>query len=268
MSVQPGPPSFMELDIALAGFIVGTLVGLTGIGGGSLLTPALIVIFNVTPLTAVGTDLVFNAVTKLFGSAQHARQGTINYRLVLFLAIGSIPGALGGIGLISLLERVYDVDAGAVVIGVLSVILIFAGAIMVLRPLLDRRELPPTDVRIFVPFEVRRRITIALGLVTGFLVGITSIGSGALILPVLTLFYPLKMNRIVGTDIFHAMVLASVAAAAHWGAGNVDWGLAGNLLVGSIPGVLIGSRLLLVAPDRLMRPALAGLVIYSGVRLL
>lgn len=259
----------MDFDLALLGLIVGVLIGLTGIGGGSLLTPALIVIFKTHPLTAVGTDLVFNAATKLFGSFQHARQETISYRLAFYLGLGSIPAALGGVALVALLER-NDLDATGVVRTVLAVTLIVAGVLMIARPLLDRREAQKerTDVRFFVPFEKRVRFTALLGAAVGFLVGVTSIGSGALIVPVLSLFYPLPMNRIVGTDIFHAMLLASVASLAHWSVGNVDWSLAGNLLVGSIPGVLIGARLAVVAPDRVMRPALGLLVILSGARVL
>ena len=257
----------MEFDIALAGLIVGTLVGLTGIGGGSLLTPTLIVFFNVNPLTAVGSDLVFNAATKLFGSAQHGRQGTINYKLAFILASGSIPAALAGIGLITLLKEVYDVDADKAITRILAGTLVLAGGIMLARPLLERRGQNP-EPRLVATFEVRKRATIALGAAVGFLVGMTSIGSGALIVPILTLLYPLPMRRIVGTDIFHAVLLASVASMAHWGAGNVDWDLTGNLLIGSIPGVLFGARLAMRAPDRVMRTALGVLVILSGIRLI
>jgi uncharacterized membrane protein YfcA len=257
----------MDFDLALAGIIIGTLVGLTGIGGGSLLTPALIIIFKFNPLTAVGTDLVFNAATKLFGSVQHSRQGTIDYRLAFTLAVGSIPASLAGIGLITLLEHVYGVNIEQTILRVLAGTLIVAGGIMILRPLLERPGQRPDEVRIQLPHAARRRTTIALGAVTGFLVGLTSIGSGALIVPVLSLFYPLAMKRLVGTDIFHAMLLASVTATAHWGAGNVDWGLAGNLLIGSVPGVVFGARLAVVAPDRVMRTALGLLVVFSGARL-
>lgn len=258
----------MDFDITLAGLVVGVLIGLTGIGGGSLLTPALIVIFKTNPLTAVGTDLVFNAATKLFGSVQHGRQGTISYRLAFYLGLGSIPAALAGVGFITLLEDGYNVDASHVVKIILGVTLLLAGVLMIVRPIIDRRNKRPTDVRFFVPFERRIRFTVLLGAVVGFLVGVTSIGSGALIVPMLTLFYPMSINRVVGTDIFHALVLASVASAAHWGAGHVDWTLAGNLLIGSIPGVLLGARLAIIAPDRVMRPALGLLVIFSGIRLL
>ncbi len=255
----------MDYEIALAGLVVGTLVGLTGIGGGSLLTPTLIVLFKVNPLTAVGSDLVFNAITKIFGSAQHSRQSTINYKLAFILATGSIPAALAGIGLIELLKEVYEVDADKLVTRILAGTLVLAGGTMVLRPLLqDSRQ---SDMRGLATFEVRKRVTVVLGMVTGFLVGLTSIGSGALIVPVLTLLYPLPLKRIVGTDIFHAMLLAGVASLAHWGAGNVDWSLTWKLLAGSIPGVIFGSRLAVVAPDRVMRTALGLLVIFSGARL-
>ena len=257
----------MEFEIALTGLIVGTLVGLTGIGGGSLLTPTLIVFFKVNPLTAIGSDLVFNAVTKLFGSAQHARQGTINYKLAFFLASGSIPAALAGIGLITLLEDVYNVDADKAVTRILAGTLIMAGGIMILRPLIQQMG-HEGQTHVMATFEVRKRVTIALGAGTGFLVGMTSIGSGALIVPVLTMLYPLSMRRIVGTDIFHAVLLAGVASMAHWGAGNVDWELSGNLLIGSIPGVLFGARLAVVAPEQIMRTALGMLVIFSGIRLI
>ncbi len=258
----------MDLDLALAGIIIGTLVGLTGIGGGSLLTPALIIIFKFNPLTAVGTDLVFNAATKLFGSLQHSRQSTIDYRLAFSLALGSLPASLAGIGLITLLENVYDVDIEKTITRVLAGTLILAGGTMILRPLLERPDQRPDEARIQLPPVALRRTTILLGAVAGFLVGLTSIGSGALIVPVLSLFYPLAMKRIVGTDIFHALLLSTVTASAHWGAGNVDWDLAGNLLVGSVPGVLFGARLAVVAPDRVMRTALGLLVVFSGARLL
>ena len=255
----------MEFEIALAGLVVGTLVGLTGIGGGSLLTPTLIVLFKVNPLTAVGSDLFVNAVTKLFGSAQHARQGTINYKLAGYLAIGSIPAALAGIGLISLLE-LYDFDVDVLLRRLLAGTLILAGATMAFRPLL-LREAPDTDLTVQANIRVRVRTTVLMGAVAGFLVGLTSIGSGALIVPVLTILYPLPIRRIVGTDIFHAVLLAGVASLAHWGAGNVDWTLTGNVLIGSVPGVLVGARLSMVAPDRVLRTALGLLVILSGVRL-
>jgi uncharacterized membrane protein YfcA len=258
----------MDLDLALAGLIIGTLVGLTGVGGGSLLTPALIIIFKFNPLMAVGTDLVFNAATKLFGSLQHSRQNTIDYRLAFSLALGSIPASLAGIGLITLLENVYDVNIEKTITRVLAATLILAGGTMLLRPLLERSNQRPDEARIELAPVALRRTTIMLGAVAGFLVGLTSIGSGALIVPVLSLFYPLAMKRIVGTDIFHALLLSTVAASAHWGAGNVDWNLAGNLLVGSIPGVLFGARLAVVAPDRVMRTALGLLVVFSGARLL
>lgn len=255
----------MDFEIALAGLVVGTLVGLTGIGGGSLLTPTLIVFFKINPLTAVGSDLFFNAVTKVFGSGQHARQGSISYKLAFVLAAGSIPSALAGILLITLLDR-HDVDVDALITKTLSATLILAGLVMAFRPILTRYQ-DEGALRPSSNFDMRTKTTVLFGAVVGFLVGLTSIGSGALIVPVLTLLYPLAPSRIVGTDIFHAVLLASVASMAHWGAGNIDWTLTANLLIGSVPGVLLGARLSLVAPDRVMRTALGLLVVLSGVRL-
>jgi uncharacterized membrane protein YfcA len=246
------------------GLLGGLLIGLTGMGGGAIMTPLLIVL-GVTPVTAVGTDLAYSAVTKTFGAAQHSRQGTMNTRLILWLALGSVPASVVGVQVLEWLQRSGTTSADDVVKHALGVTLVGVAAIVLALPFIKRRHANMTGE--FHPSRKRAAATIALGAVVGLLVGFTSVGSGSLLVPVLILFYPMTMPKLVGTDIAHAALLTTAASIGHIVAGNVDYALAGTLLIGSIPGILIGSRLTTRVPDRVLRPALGILLVTTGLRL-
>lgn len=234
-------------------------------GGGAIMTPLLIGLVGVQPVTAVGTDLTYAAATKLFGAAQHKRQGTVNLRLTLWLAAGSVPAAIASVQVLEWVRRAGVADADAVVKHTLGVALIVIAAIVIALPLLKRRRREP-EVE-FRPTARRAAATIALGAVVGSLVGFTSVGSGSLLVPVLIFFFPMTMARVIGTDIYHAALLTTAASLGHIAAGNVDYPLAGSLLIGSIPGIIIGSRLTTRVPDRVLRPALGALLFTTGLRL-
>ncbi len=254
----------MDPAIVLFGLGIGLLVGMTGMGGGSLMTPLLILIFNTQPTTAIGTDIFYSAITKIFGSWRHLRLGTVNVELVRWLALGSVPAAVGGVALVSVLEQHVSEDRlNSLVYAVLGGTLLVVGIItltraLLLRSLIDERE----------RFEVERRHKVAaivIGASTGFVIGITSAGSGTVIAILLIAIYRLAPKKVVGTDIVHAAILLTAAAIAHWVGGNVDFGLAGNILVGSVPGVIVGAALSDRAPQGFIRVALGVVLIGSGI---
>ena len=257
---------FAHLDVlhAVAGLLVGLLVGLTGVGGGSLMTPLLVLMFGVTPQTAVGTDLLYAAVTKSVGMTVHHQRATVDWRVMRRLATGSIPAAL--LTLVALNTFIHiGSNTSRVILDVLgSLLLLTALGILFQRKLLayGATHHPLDPDKALVP-------TIALGAVLGIAVSISSVGAGAIGVTVLLMLYRrLPVVRIVGTDIAHAVPLALVAGVGHWFLGSVDLWLLVNLLVGSIPGVIVGSLLSSRAPDRLLRPALAVVLAVSGWRLL
>ncbi len=250
----------------LAGLLVGALVGMTGMGSGSLMAPILILIVGVTPVTAVGTDLAYAAITKVVGGAQHTRLRTVNYRMAGLLALGSVPASLLSVQVLEYLRQAYSLDAiNGVVTRALGVVLILS-ALSVLFGLLrakrKREAANPAPSR-----EIRWWAITAVGAVVGFLVGLTSVGSGSIIVALLSLFSPLPATMIVGTDIAHAAALTSAAGLAHGFAGNVDPGLLLNLLAGSIPGVLLGSRLSVRIPVPALRTALGLVLLATGLKL-
>ena len=202
----------MDLRVVLAGLVVGTLVGMTGMGGGALMAPILIFLFGMRPVAAVGTDLAYSAITKAFGAWQHHRQGTVDYRLVTYLALGSVPASLGGVGLMSVLQRYYDLNVDDFVLRLLGLCLMIVAIIISARALLQRERAVNTGYSLT---RGRKALTIGWGAVVGFLVGLTSVGSGSLLVPFLALVFPLSASMVVGTDIFHAVILVSVAGVAH-----------------------------------------------------
>ena len=244
----------VDPGLALAGLVVGLLVGATGMGGGALMAPLLIVL-GIRPLAVVGSDLAYSTIMKLFGAAQHARFGTVDWPTVRGLALGSLPGAVAGV---ALLGRVHESQVDALITHTLALTLIVVAATMFLGAAFPRaqlRALPDWG------------LTLA-GFVVGVLVGITSVGSGTLIVALLALTTALPARSIVGTDIVHALLLVAVAAAAHFQAGSIDVGLTANLLLGAIPGVLVGSRLGVRLPERALRPTLGVVLLVSGLKLL
>ena len=254
----------MDPAIVLFGLGIGLLVGMTGMGGGSLMTPLLILIFNTQPTTAIGTDIFYSAITKIFGSWRHLRLGTVNMELVKWLSLGSVPAAVAGVALVSVLEQhVNEARLDSLVYAVLGGTLLMVGIITLARALILRNLIDERD-----RFEVERRHKVAavvIGATTGFVIGITSAGSGTVIAILLIAVYRLAPKKVVGTDIVHAAVLLSAAAVAHWVGGNVDFGLAGNILVGSIPGVIVGAALSDKAPQGFIRTALGVVLIGSGI---
>jgi uncharacterized membrane protein YfcA len=256
------------MDIALIGFGlgVGILVGMTGVGGGSLMTPMLILVFGVTPVTAIGSDLAYAAVTKTVGGYKHLSQRTVDVRLSTWMAFGSVPAAVLGVYVLDLLEDWAGRDFDDLLITILACALLITGAATLIRSFLrsmDERE------RHSIPMERRHKVAaVALGGSVGFVLGVTSAGSGALIAVGLILLFRLTPQRVVGTDVFHAAIVLWAAALAHVSAGNVDFGLVGNILIGSIPGVWLGSHWSVRVEPFVLRGTLALVLMGAGLALL
>jgi uncharacterized protein len=256
------------MDIALIGFGlgVGILVGMTGIGGGSLMTPMLILVFGIQPVTAIGSDLAYAAVTKTVGGYKHLRQKTVDVRLSSWMALGSVPAAIGGVYVLDLLEDWAGRDFDDTLITILACALLITGAATMVRNFLkgmDERE------RESIPMERRHKIAaVGMGASVGFVLGVTSAGSGALIAVGLILLFRLTPQRVVGTDVFHAAIVLWAAGLAHVSAGNVDFGLVGNILIGSIPGVWLGSHWSVRVEPAVLRATLALVLIGAGLALL
>jgi uncharacterized membrane protein YfcA len=257
----------VDLGLVVFGLGVGLLVGMTGIGGGSLMTPLLILVFGIKPVTAIGTDLAYAAVTKTVGGYKHWRQRTVDLSLSTWMALGSVPAAIGGVYVLDALERAAGDDFDDTVLTILAVALLFTGLATLARALFMKRMVARERER--VPLERRHKLAaIAMGVFVGFVLGLTSAGSGALIAVGLILAFRLVPTRVVGTDIFHAAILLWAAAAAHIVAGNVDFAVAGTLLLGSVPGVWVGSHWSVRVPTAALRTTLAVVLIGSGLGLL
>ena len=250
----------MDPLVIAFGLGVGVLVGLTGIGGGSLMTPLLLIVVGTQPVVAIGTDIAYGALTKTVGGWQHLRSGTVDLGVSAWLAIGSVPGSIGGVILVESLPTPPDEALlwGVAAALTFTSLLTLGRALFV--PRVHERE------RDTVPLTRRAKsLAVGLGLVLGFVLGVTSVGSGALIGLALILVFRLTPHRVVGTDVFHAAVLLWAAGLAHVVAGNVDYGLMGNILVGSIPGVVIGERLARSVPAAGLRPALGAAMLASAL---
>jgi uncharacterized protein len=252
-------------QFSIAGLLIGALVGLTGMGGGSLMTPTLVILFGFNPTYAVGTDIVHGAIFKSFGALRHRRLGTVHARLTMWMFLGSGPLSLAGVGVASLIKHHYA-NAQSIESYAIGAALV-AGGLGFLVKSFVKRGVQATDA----PFLLSRRdkvIAVAIGAIFGFVVGLTSVGSGTFFGLVMLLVYPLTMAKIVGTDIFHAAALLWVAGIGHMVAGNVDYHATGWLLIGSIPGVLISSRFTVRLPDLVLRVALGVVLLLSGLKLL
>src|SRR4051794_4823628 len=257
----------MDPLIIIFGFGVGILVGTTGIGGGSLMTPILILIFGFKPTTAIGTDLAYGAITKTVGGSRHWRQKTVDFGLSTGMASGPVPAAIGGVAVLKVLEDHFGKDNfdNTLLIAVAAALLL-TGTVILARLLLPRGG---KGERHTTPLERRHKVAaVTLGASVGFVLGVTSAGSGSLIAVGLIMLFRLTPQRVVGTDVFHAAVLLWAAALAHVVAGNVDFVLAGTILIGSIPGVWIGSGLTVRLPVGVMRATLACVLLAAGLALL
>jgi uncharacterized membrane protein YfcA len=262
----------VDLDLwkALAGLLVGFTVGLTGMGGGALMTPLLVLAFGIDPGTAVSSDLLASLVMKPIGATVHLRQGTISWSLAGWLAVGSVPAAFAGV---FVLRELGTGDGVAHSIKtLLGWALIVAATSMVARAVLSARERrrggrPP--IAIDTDLQVKRAATVLVGVAGGFVVGMTSVGSGSLMMVMLLLLYPrLTAKQLVGTDLVQAIPLVGSATLSHLLFGHVDFGLTGTLLLGSVPGVYLGARVSSRAPDAVIRPILVVVLMASSLKLL
>jgi uncharacterized protein len=257
-------PGLMDWKLSLAGLLIGMLVGMTGMGGGSLMTPMLVFLFGFKPTVAIGTDIVHGAIFKSFGAVRHRQLGTVHARLTLWMLLGSAPFSLVGVALSTWLKHRYGdgfEDTAGIMLGVA---LVAGGVGFAVKTFVAGRE--KSDA----PFALRtsdRRVAFLLGVSGGFVVGLTSVGSGTFFGLVMLLVFPLTASKVVGTDIFHAAALLWVAGAGHLVAGNVDLHATAWLLVGSIPGVLLGSQVSVNLPERALRLALAATLTLAGLKL-
>jgi uncharacterized protein len=246
----------------LVGFVVGVLIGMSGVGGGVLLLPILIFGLKVPPIMAVGSDALFNFFTKIPASLLHLKRGTVRRKVVIALAVGSIPGSICGVKLLMYIRHVYGDGVNSFIKTAVGVLLIIIPTLLLFQRKIEERvaNRPPTT-KSFMGMAV-------IGLVAGFLVGMTSVGSGSIIMMLLLLFYsyPPKVN--VGTDIVHAVILTGVTGLLHFRLGNVDPGLVVSLLIGSIPGGLLGSHLATRVPMLWLRRILCALLLITGARML
>jgi uncharacterized membrane protein YfcA len=274
----------MDYRISLVGLLIGFLVGLTGMGGGSLLAPIMILVFRVPPVWAVGTDIAYSTVTKALGSIVHIRQKTVNFKVALWLACGSVPATLLSVTLVQYIRKHYQNLINGVILHTLGFTLIMVAVLLIVKPFvmnyLERRRLEAQKEaarkgEIVAQGSGRwervgRPIATALvGAIVGFLVGLTSVGSGTLIIVSLAFMFPkLGPKELVGTDIFQAFMLLASGVIGYLIAGTINWTLVVLLLIGSLPGVFIGSKVSKYLPDRLMRPVLATVLAISGWKLL
>jgi uncharacterized membrane protein YfcA len=254
--------------ITFWGFVVGFIVGMTGVGGGSLMTPLLVLAFGVAPATAVGTDLLYAALTKLGGSMTHSRRGSVDWKVAGLLSLGSVPAALLGILLLKLLAPEAG-DLKLLITSVLSVALVLTALALLLKPRLQKLARRPDGSLKELQARHLAAATVLAGALLGALVSLSSVGAGALGVVLLMFLYPrLSSARVVGTDIAHAVPLTLVAGIGHAVLGTVDYGLLAGLLLGSLPGIYLGSHVGVKVPERVMRPTLAAMLIVIGGRLL
>lgn len=261
-----GPTDSFDILYSLSGLVVGFLIGLTGVGGGSLMTPILVLLFGVHPAAAVGTDLLFAAATKTVGTAVHGWNRTIDWTIVGALALGSIPAALVTLYFVSGVDHGRQSHMLTVILGA---ILVMVAVMLAFRPLIVSRLLRWQERRPPVSAKTRSIATTALGFALGVLVTVSSVGAGAMGVTILLVLYPaLKMRDLVGSDIVHAVPLTLIAGAGYWTLGDVRPMMLAALLLGSLPGVIIGSMLAPRMPDHLLRPALAAVLAFAGLKML
>ncbi len=255
----------MDFSIAILffGFGIGVLVGMTGMGGGALMTPLLILLFGVSPTTAIGTDILYAAITKTVGGWRHLKMKTVNMGLVFWLAVGSVPSAVFGVQLVAWLQdQIGEEKLDSLVYAVLGGTLLMVGIITLTRALILARTIAERDD---FKIELRHKVAaVTIGVTTGFVIGVTSAGSGTVIAVLLIAVFRLTPKHVVGTDVFHAAIVLWAAGIAHFGHGNVDLGLVGNILLGSVPGVVVGAALMGRINQDSIRIALGIVLILSG----
>lgn len=254
----------MSIGMIVMGLFIGFMVGLTGVGGAALLTP-LLVLLGISPSIAVGTDLAYNSITKFFGSVQHWRQKTINLKLVKYLAIGSIPSAICAVGVLHLFDSFFH-NKEQVIEHALGYVLILVSITTLIQTFY--KEKFEWNLLQNKPMHEKRTLTIIIGALLGFIVGLTSIGSGSLFALAMLYLFKMRPSELVGTDIAHAFLLVTAAGIMHAGIGNIDYLLMFNLLLGSIPGVMLGSTLSSKFPAKPLRTIMAIMILISGFKLI
>lgn len=257
----------MDLLYTVSGFLVGLIVGVTGVGGGSLMTPLLVLFFGVSPATAVGTDLLYASITKSMGGWVHAAKGSVDWKVVKLLALGSIPAAILTIALLKVLA-LEEKTLRSLVTSVLSVALLATATALLLKDWI--KKIASRDDG--TVYEIHHRhlpaATVITGVVVGALVTVSSIGAGVLGTVAILFLYPrMPAVKVVGTDIVHAVPLTAVAGLGHMALGTVDFVLLGSLLLGSLPGIYIGSHLSAKVPEKVLRPLLATMLLIIGTKM-
>lgn len=275
----------MDYRVSIIGLFIGFLVGLTGMGGGALLAPIMILVLKVPPVWAVGTDNAYSAVTKTLGSIVHFRQRSVNIKIALWLACGSVPGTIIGVTTVQYMHKRLGSAINDMIVHSIGFTLVLVAILLVAKPFImrrvERKQLEeakqvalsgkPASAEPVSRWHTRYRplVTVLIGAIVGLLVGLTSVGSGTLIIVALAFLFPrLASKELVGTDISHAVMLHIAATLVYFSAGTIDWRLVGLLLLGSLPGVFLGSRLSKYIPDRIMRPILAVVLALSGWKLI
>jgi uncharacterized membrane protein YfcA len=252
----------VDYRLTVAGLLVGIVAGMSGIGGGSLLAPILILFFGVKASIAVGTDLLYSVPMKALAAYAHVRQGTVDLRVVRLLASGGIPGALAGLAAFAFARSHFgEAQLEHVLRHAIGIVILCAATATLVLTLVVRKR-PPTTVS-------RPRATVAIGAAVGFLVALTSIGSGSITLPLLLLVLPaLKLRSLIGSEIVFAALMVPVAAAGHVAFANVDWLMALSLTAGALPGAYLGARLCARLGEHSLRPVVIGILAFAGFKLL
>ena len=256
----------MHLDIALAGLIVGIVIGLTGMGGGALMTPVLVIFFHITPSAAISSDVVASFFMKPVGAGVHVRKRTVNWTLVRWLAIGSVPAAFTGAYVI---DNIASSGFENRVKEILGIVLLVAAAAMLVKIAVQNRRGRVAAGTMLDRSLVRPVPTLLIGAIGGFIVGMTSVGSGSLMIVALMVLYPtLSSREMVGTDLAQAIPLVGAAALGHLVFGSVSFAVTTSVLVGAIPGVFFGAQISSRASDRFIRPVLVAVLTISSLKLL
>lgn len=255
------------ITIIILGFIIGLMIGLTSMGGGSMMTPILITFLHYDPVVAVGSDIVYAAITKVAGSAMHFKQKTVDPILVRNLAYGSVPAAIIG-SLLALVIHDYLPSTNDYLKLLIGLAICTSASLLFISIFFDIRNLKQRLHDLFNVAEHQQLYTILTGVIGGFLVGLTSVGAGSIMLVFMLVIYNTSTRKLIGSDIVHATILLFTAGAVHLFAGNVDWGLTLGLLIGSIPGVILGSKLVQYVPRTALKAVLVTILFFLGSQLI
>lgn len=258
----------IDLKLTFIGLLVGFLVGLSGMGGGALMTPILIIFLKIKPVIAVATDLFYISITKIFGAVQHSIQRTVNFRIIKYLALGSVPAAFLGTQLVRVIENNLKEKIDIIISQSVGLVLILVALVLFFSFFIETK---PIKERIFEIYQIERRqniLMIILGIIGGFIVSITSVGAGSLMIVFILLFNRISLKEAIGTDVFQGALLALVASLGYLFLGKINFALAFNLLLGSIPGVLIGAKATKFFPRNILKSILTLLLAILGIKLL